>query len=58
MPIVNRLLINSNNDDEHYEALINRQTKTDKNYATSRRYVSFSLGLTVSVQCEDGGGDS
>ena len=30
MPIINRLPINSDNDDEHYEALVNRQAKNDK----------------------------
>ena len=30
MPVVNRLLINSNNDDEHYEALVNRKQKLIK----------------------------
>ena len=27
MPVINRPLIGLNNDDEHYEALIKRQTK-------------------------------
>ena len=48
--MVNRQLINSNNDDEHYEVLVNRQTKNDKNYDTSRSFASFSLGSTVAVQ--------
>ena len=42
-------------DDEHYEALVNRQTRNDKIYDTFRKYVSFSLGFTVVVQQEDGG---
>ena len=54
MPIVNRPLINSNND-EHYKALVNRQTKNDKNNDTFRNYVSFSIGSTVVFQCDDGG---
>ena len=30
MPIINRLPINLDNDDEHYEALISRQAKTTR----------------------------
>ena len=37
MPIINRLLINSNNDDEHYKVLVTRQTRNDKNHETARR---------------------
>ena len=55
MPIMNRLPINSDNDDEHYEAVVNRQTKIDKTYDTARNYASFSIGSTVVVQQEDGG---
>ena len=47
MPIVNRLPINSNNDDEHSKALVNRQTKNDKNYDSQRSYFSFSPGSSV-----------
>ena len=55
MLIINRLLINSNNDDEHYEVLVTRQTRNDNNYDTSRKYDSFSIRSTVAVQWEDGG---
>ena len=55
MSIINRALIGLNNDDEHYEALIKRQTKNDKNHDTFRRYASISMGSTVVVQHEDGG---
>ena len=60
MPIVNRPVINSNNsdqhkDDQHYEAVVKRQTKDDKNHDTFRNYASFPLGSTVVVQCKDGG---
>ena len=48
---VNRLPINSNNDDNHYEALVNKQTK---NYDTFRNYASFSKGYTAVAQHEDG----
>ena len=54
MPIVNRPAIISNNDDEHYEALVTRQTENDQNYDTSRSYASSSLGSPVVVQSEDG----
>ena len=47
--------INSNNDDKHYEALVTRQTRNNKNYGTSRSYYSFSIWSTVVVQQEDGG---
>ena len=50
MPIVNKPLINTNNDDEHYEALVNRQTRNDENYDTSRSYASFLIGPSVVVQ--------
>ena len=55
MLVVNRPPINSNNDDEYYEVLVNRQIRNDKIYDTSRIYASFSLGSTVVVQWEDGG---
>ena len=47
MPIINRLPINSNNDNDHYEALVNRQTRKEKNYDTSRGYDSFSKRPTI-----------
>ena len=53
--MVNRLPINLNNDDEHCEALVKRQTKNDKNHDTSENYASFPLQSTVAVQYEDGG---
>ena len=52
MPINHSLPINSNNDDGHYEALVIRQTRNDKNLDTSRNYDSFSIGCTVVVQWE------
>ena len=41
-------------DKEHYEALVKRQTKDYQNHGTPRNYVSFPIGSTVAVQCEDG----
>ena len=55
MTIINRLPIKSDNDDEHYEAFINRQAKNDRKYDTARNYDLFSIGSTVAVQQEDGG---
>ena len=45
----------TSNDKVHYEVLVNRQTKDDKNQGTPRNYVSIHTGSTVAVQCEDGG---
>ena len=50
MPKVNRPLINANNNAEHYQALVSRQRKNDKNYDISRSYASFSIGSTVVFQ--------
>ena len=47
MLILNRLPINLDNDDEHYEVLVNRQTKNDKKYDNDRNYASFSIESTV-----------
>ena len=55
MPIINRLPINIDSDEEHYEVLANRQTKNDKNYDTARNYASLSIGSIVLDQQEDGG---
>ena len=55
MPIISRLPISVNNDEECYEALVNRQTKDDKNQDTPRNYVSVPTGPTVVVQHEDVG---
>ena len=54
MPIISRLLVGVNNDEEHHEALLNSQTKDDKNQCTPKNYVSIPTGCTVVVQCEDG----
>ena len=49
MQINNRIPINSDNDDDHYEALVKRQKRNNKNYDTSRNYDLFSIGSTVAV---------
>ena len=54
MPVVNRLLIGSDNDEEHHNVLINRQGRNDKDNDTSKIFNQFSIGYTVAVQHEDG----
>ena len=55
MSIISRPPVGVNNDEEHYEALVNRQTKDDKSQGTPRKYVSILTGYTIAVQSEDGG---
>ena len=55
MPIINRLPINADNDDDYYESLVDRQIKDDKNYDTLKNYNSIPTGLTVVVPREGGG---
>ena len=45
MPKINRLPDNSDNDDEHYETLVNRQAE-NKKYDNARNYDLFSIGST------------
>ena len=47
-------LVNSNNDDDHYEELVKRQVKNDKNHDASRNYASIQIGTVVMVQQDDG----
>ena len=54
MPIINRPLIGLNNNEDHFEVLMMRGTKYDKNHDTFRIYPPVPLGSTVVVQCEDG----
>ena len=42
--------INSDNNDDHYEALVKRQIRNYKNYDTARNYDLFSIQSTVAVQ--------
>ena len=55
MPILNMLPVNTENDDEHYETLVQQQAKTNKNHDTPRNYNFTPIGSTVVVQREDGG---
>ena len=50
MPIINRIPINSDNGDDHYEVLVKRQIRNDKNYDTARNCDLFSIGSAVAVQ--------
>ena len=52
MPIINRPPVGRDKDEEHYEVLIKRQTKDDKNQGTPRNYVSIPIGSTVVVEWE------
>ena len=55
MPIISTPPIGINNDEEHYEVLVNRQIKDGKHQGTPRNYVSILTGSTVVVQWKDGG---
>ena len=54
MPIHPRLPLNSNNNKEHYKALINR-VKNDKNLDTPRNNAFILIGSTVTAQHKDAG---
>ena len=53
MPIINRLLIGFDNDEEHHTALIDRQNKNNKGKDTSKNLVSLPIESTVVVHRED-----
>ena len=55
MPIINRPLVGTDNDDEHNRLKMKSQTKNDKDKETSKYFVSLPIGSTVVVQWEDGG---
>ena len=55
LPTINRSLIGVNNNDEHDEALVKRQAKSDKNHDTPRNHALIPIGSTISVKGEDGG---
>ena len=55
MPVINRPLVGTNNDDEDHKALIGRQSRKDKGKDTSIGFVSLPIGSTVAVQQEDRG---
>ena len=55
LPIISRPPVGVNNDEEHHEVLVDKETKDDKNQGTPINYVSIPTGFTVVVQHEDGG---
>ena len=55
MPIINRMPINSDNDDDHYKGLVKRQIRNNKTCDTARNYDLFLIGSTVAAQQGDGG---
>ena len=50
MSIINGLPINLDNNDEHYEVLVNRQTKIIRNTILPEIILLFPIGSTVAVQ--------
>ena len=44
-PIINKLPVGIDNDQEYYEAIIKRQTKDDKSKGTPKIYASIPIGL-------------
>ena len=49
MPIVKRLPVGSNNEEEHHNVLIDRQCRNDKDDDTSKSFIPLSVGSTVAV---------
>ena len=47
--LLNSPSVNTDNDNEHYETLVQRQVKAAENYETLRNYNSIQLGSTVAV---------
>ena len=47
MPVMYRSPINANNDDDHYEALVEIKTKCDKNYYTLKDYNFILIGYML-----------
>ena len=51
MPVIDMAPMNTNHDDDDdYEALVERQVKADWEYGTLRNYSYIPLGSTVVVQ--------
>ena len=53
--IISRAPVGINNDEEHYESLVNRQTRGDKNQGTPKNHISILTGSTIVFQCQDEG---
>ena len=50
MPVINRLPVGSDNDEEHHKVIIDRQSRNDKVDDTSKRFVSLPIGSSVVVR--------
>ena len=55
IPVINRALIITSNDDDHCEALVERQEVTGKNYNTLSNYNSILIRSNAAGKCEDSG---
>ena len=53
VPIINRIPISIDNDDDHHEVLVKRQTKNYNKYETARNFSILPIGSTIAVQRED-----
>ena len=56
MPVINRPLVGTDNDDEHHKALIGRQNRNGKGKDTSKSFASVSIGSTLAVERKKGNG--
>ena len=50
MPVMDRPLIITDNDQEHLKMLTNRQCRNDQDNDTFKSFVSLPIGSTVAVQ--------
>ena len=50
MPIIDRSPINTDNEDGHHTALVNRQYRNEQGIDTSKNLVSLPIGSTAVVQ--------
>ena len=50
MPLINRAPINIKSDDDHFEALVERQEKAGKKCNMFRKYNAIQIMSTIAVQ--------
>ena len=50
MPVINRPLVGSDNNEEQHKVIIDRQSRNDNGNDTSKSFVSLPIGSTVVVQ--------
>ena len=55
MPVLDRMPVGGDNDDEHHSKLVHMQHKNDTYNDASPIFASIPIGSTVAVQQEDGG---